>query len=808
VRSRLAGSEHLHGKVGPGGSRRAADAQRRAVDARQPAHAQTPHETRHAVDPHRSAVDRPDPANGLGLLWLQGTAGNEAVAGALAVRPVQRQPDRAGWTGADKRGEGWNAGDKVQWGIHRVPLEGLTLGNQEAFSGDHTSKTGKVEHGGANEREKTTESAAGRAIVLVPEALEPSKPVSVLLHLHGYTSRSWDPYAGWRQRSDDHTVRDVALDRIEQQMNAVSDPQLVGVLPQGVGHSEFGGLTPEAYLDEVMRRLGQVAAKDRIPVPDLGKGFKLVLSAHSGGGHTVKRALEQEGQPGKKGEPPGIAPAEVVLFEAINNPGELKAVNAWVDHHLDRTVAELERAQQAGDLLGQANAIAACPTLRAYRSASAAYRDAYNDLDAHIRQRFKELASELGPFAAPLRDHFRVAVLAGTKQHEQTVRGLGDDPAGGPLADALGALADPSRASKLVRDTPKQTPKKTPPKTAPKTPPKKAPHSSAEPARDPGEEHAASAPAKRVAAPLPVADAAGGRQPAGDFVHNSMRTTLELLPEAERTRFEAIAWNGLDYPGAKMAVKDVSDENLEKWRTTPGYVLDKVEDKKGNVRWFVRGAHQREAQRLLDALAGVRPGGGERRANTGAAAILTAGQYRTDPARYDEYIVGQLGPVQSYDRKDPDQTKEHQLNKHAAEKFATMLEAATADGVRISINNSFRPRKVAEANAAKNANPKAVAKYSSHSLGLAMDLNLWTAAMGKRLSEVSTAMTNVTRMLGAPTYKWMFERGAEFGFYQYRNEPWHWEYNPPGFGETFWAEAPDLAPQVEEAPARKPKRHS
>jgi hypothetical protein len=249
----------------------------------------------------------------------------------------------------------------------------------------------------------------------------------------------------------------------------------------------------------------------------------------------------------------------------------------------------------------------------------------------------------------------------------------------------------------------------------------------------------------------------------------------------------------------------MSDENLDKWRNTPGYVLDKVEDKQGGVRWILRGAHQAEAQRLLDALARVRPGGGERRANVGAAAVLTAGQYRKDPARYDDYIVSQLGPVRSYDQGNPKRMQEHQLNKHAAEKFAALLEAAAADDVHLSINNSFRPRKKAEASAAKHDNPKAVAKYSSHSLGLAVDLNLWTAAMGKRLSEVSTAMTNVTRMLGAPSYKWMYERGAEFGFYQYRNEPWHWEYNPPGFRETFWAEAPDLAPEPEE-PARKSRR--
>lgn len=54
--------------------------------------------------------------------------------------------------------------------------------------------------------------------------------------------------------------------------------------------------------------------------------------------------------------------------------------------------------------------------------------------------------------------------------------------------------------------------------------------------------------------------------------------------------------------------------------------------------------------------------------------------------------------------------------------------------------------------------------------------------------------TNVIRMLQAPAYKWMYTEGAAFGFYLYRNEPWHWEYNRPGFQEGFWAGEPSLRP--------------
>ena len=43
-------------------------------------------------------------------------------------------------------------------------------------------------------------------------------------------------------------------------------------------------------------------------------------------------------------------------------------------------------------------------------------------------------------------------------------------------------------------------------------------------------------------------------------------------------------------------------------------------------------------------------------------------------------------------------------------------------------------------------------------------------------------------MLRSPAYKWIYVHGADYGFYQYRNEPWHWEYNPTGFKTLFWAE--------------------
>lgn len=38
-------------------------------------------------------------------------------------------------------------------------------------------------------------------------------------------------------------------------------------------------------------------------------------------------------------------------------------------------------------------------------------------------------------------------------------------------------------------------------------------------------------------------------------------------------------------------------------------------------------------------------------------------------------------------------------------------------------------------------------------------------------------------MRATPTYRWLVDHAAAFGFYAYHLEPWHWEYNPPA-GQT------------------------
>jgi hypothetical protein len=80
----------------------------------------------------------------------------------------------------------------------------------------------------------------------------------------------------------------------------------------------------------------------------------------------------------------------------------------------------------------------------------------------------------------------------------------------------------------------------------------------------------------------------------------------------------------------------------------------------------------------------------------------------------------------------------------------------------------------------------AVAAFSSHSLGLAVDLQM--SAGTQHFQEMTTRpMSNVAGMRAAPAHKWMVLRAEEFGWFPYGNEPWHWEYNPPGFRDRFRA---------------------
>jgi hypothetical protein len=389
-----------------------------ARDGRKPAARRQP------VRPTEPAESEQAPAP---LAQLQRQAGNRAVTALVrpAPRPVRVQR-KAGWSDASTEGEGWNAGERAVPGtaIRRVPVDGLTEGNQQSWQDDAASK------------QLTDESAAGRAIVAIPAGLDLRKPVDVLLHFHGYAETADRPYAGWRQRKSDHTVRDVALDQIEQQLHAAGAAQLIGVLPQGGIRSEFGSRRSpnlDGYVAEVLDRLAATGALAARPTAG-----RVIVSAHSGGGHLVKRALDQE-LAGKKGK--GSMPAnlgQLVLFDAINNADELATATAWVLSRLDADLAVLADAGRTAD--AKDAYLAASPRFRGYHTGG--YGPRYRKLGASIAAWFDAHGTELGPYAGRLRGHYQVIAAKGLR-HEEIVRGrrAGDrsQPGEGNLTDAVRA---------------------------------------------------------------------------------------------------------------------------------------------------------------------------------------------------------------------------------------------------------------------------------------------------------------------------------------------------------------------------------
>ena len=70
-----------------------------------------------------------------------------------------------------------------------------------------------------------------------------------------------------------------------------------------------------------------------------------------------------------------------------------------------------------------------------------------------------------------------------------------------------------------------------------------------------------------------------------------------------------------------------------------------------------------------------------------------------------------------------------------------------------------------------NAGRGALAKFSAHSTGQALDIYVGG-------EPVSTKDANRLLQVQTPAYKWLVKNASRFGFYNYFYEPWHWEYVP------------------------------
>jgi hypothetical protein len=409
----------------------------------------------------RTPVQGLDPS---AILALQAMAGNQAVSSLLAaarVGPVQRA---VGWkSDASGEGHGWNAGERSVGSIRRIPLEGLTQGLQQ----DTAKRWVRDGKGGHWEDESTMieqlspESAKGRAIVLVPQALRPEADIEVLIHLHGYTESAGRPYAGWREltpaaagtkdrtlhqlrqgvdQDDVAPVRDVALDRAEQQLQDSGYAQTVIVLPQGGLHSQFGrsgdyNFDSGKYVENVVSRLVTDGVWRRAP-----NVARVSMAGHSGAGATLA-GMARESVRREAGRKPGASSTltgDLVLLDAINTGSELAAFRDWALMRLDRDLAALKGMRSEAEKLGY---LRTAQKLRGYHSRTGSYGERYRQLDRAIGGWFSEHAADLGPVAPCLRANF--SIVSVPVWHEELMRGTsaGETRAGaGSILDALHAL--------------------------------------------------------------------------------------------------------------------------------------------------------------------------------------------------------------------------------------------------------------------------------------------------------------------------------------------------------------------------------
>ena len=227
----------------------------------------------------------------------------------------------------------------------------------------------------------TKESPKNTAVVIMPDALDPERKTQVVLHFHGWGFRDIDPYAGYAvatgQRAGQGakgTVRDVDQEHWAQQMGAVgkeraanphptkvAGPQIVAVLAQGRGMSDFGDVPTFDYIKDVFDKAGGDLAKIT--------SYNIVLSAHSGGGNmqvakkvnagdivgTDKSRLRAGTATQAAQQPSDL----VILFDAEGASSTM----SWIEGEIGRLIAEIKAAPDAA---AAQKAIQEAPKFRGY----------------------------------------------------------------------------------------------------------------------------------------------------------------------------------------------------------------------------------------------------------------------------------------------------------------------------------------------------------------------------------------------------------------------------------------------------------
>ncbi len=396
------------------------------------------------------------------VLRLQRMVGNATVL-QLLQRTATLGWDPAPGNRTFPRTHHTNANRVVPQGsvkLRNVLLQGLKHGFTD---GEPDSSDDK----GQSATGSTVETAAGKAVVWLPETFKPNatdKPVEVLLHLHGYGAgyrelKSGSDYAGTLKPGQ---TRDEDLYKLPDQLAASmqkGDRQVVAVLPQGRARPRvntdgdievdmFGDIPskPDTYLDEVFAALNAQASIDK------PSAYQLVVSGHSGSGRLVMAAankLESKAKAGVNETAGGskVTLAEVVLFDAIHGR-EINTVKSWLQDHITADLAAL-KPRGKPDAAQLKSYFATRTRFRGYYSPN--YQSTYEDLRKILNDALAPVRGQLGDAAQTWFEwQYRVSGPIGVKDptdafgpHERLLAGRNEAGKAGLVDEMLDLSSQP-----------------------------------------------------------------------------------------------------------------------------------------------------------------------------------------------------------------------------------------------------------------------------------------------------------------------------------------------------------------------------
>ncbi len=357
--------------------------------------------------------------------------------------------------------------DVAKSGLTRVEVTGLKFGVEGGHRGSYVN--GKGDDVASAEKTMTKESPNNTAVVIMPDKLEPDRPIQVILHFHGWGFRDIDPYAGYGVATGQAagqgatgTVRDVDQEHWEQQIGAVSKerasssadptsvggPQIVAVLAQGRGMSDFGDVPTFDYVKDVFDKAGGTLAKMTT--------YDIILTAHSGGGdkQVAKKVNAGDAVGTDRSRLPmpaaGHAPQQasdlVILFDAEGSASTM----SWIEREIRKLAAAIKAAP---DSATAQVAILAAPKFRGYFATKGSYWAPFHAASLRLATALSAVPAAWrnvdtsDPASVKVRDLFRFIEVsnAGGVDHEHVISGgKGGPPEAGALADALRASLDPT----------------------------------------------------------------------------------------------------------------------------------------------------------------------------------------------------------------------------------------------------------------------------------------------------------------------------------------------------------------------------